>query len=172
MSGCLIVGGTGMLAGVALTLAERGWKVAVIAREGPRLRILANAEPAGRIVPVAGDWDAPGVFAQSVELAIGSLGSLDLAVVWMHQTARAARAGLMASLAGCPRVLAVCSSATDRAQRPTPPVTQRIWLGAMVEPGGPRWLMHEEIVAGVLLGIDHPDEVIVRVGRMPPLGWS
>ena len=85
----LVVGGTGMLAGVCLALAERGAEVSVIARDRQRLEALAEraAEAAGAIHPVPVDYTDEEALAVALGQARAERGPIALAVAWVHSTA-------------------------------------------------------------------------------------
>lgn len=170
----LVVGGTGMLAGVVEGLAARGWSVAVVARSRARLDALAG-HPIISAHPV--DYGDPEAF----ESVVRGVLPIDLAVAWIHSTAPEAPMQLARLVANVERPVQlhhVLGSAAGRAPASSmaarlasiPGIRYRqIVLGYVREQDGSRWLTHKEIAAGVLEAIDSGASRSV-VGRLEP--WS
>lgn len=84
----LVVGGSGMLAGVSLELCRRGFVPSVVARRASRLAALARrVSGLGRIHPLAVDYHSTDDLASALRSAELELGTFALAVVWIHSTA-------------------------------------------------------------------------------------
>ncbi len=169
----LIVGGTGMLAGVSAALASRGHSVGVIARPGARLTRLGRL--AG-VTPYPADWDQDDSLDRAVQQARED-GSIELVICWIHGRVPNG-AQRVARSSGASRFLLVCGSGSTRspdsgASGDWPPGCEvtRVILGFVREADQSRWLTHVEIVAGVLdavdAGIPGPDRV---VGMIAP--WA
>lgn len=167
----LIVGGTGMLAGLAEALA----------RDGGRLSLLSR-----RVSEVAGgdgfdcDYHDEADFVRALEAAIAKAGPVDLAVAWFHTLKIPAPRRLAERVQG--RMFQVLGSATgdpahpDRLGRAAavadglPDCSLRqVVLGFKVDEGGSRWLTHEEISQGVLEAI-RSDRAYSVIGQLEP--WS
>jgi len=181
----LIVGGTGMLYGASLGLAERGFHVSVVARNRDRLYRLAQAVRglAGTVHPVPVDYrDTDRMVAALAETRV-RFGPIELAVVWIHGTAPQApmEVAKMVGDVGAPgRYFYVLGSASANPAhingslraalaRLDNLLYREIILGFVVEGGRSRWLTNAEISAGVLHAID-ADEPRYVVGTVEP--WA
>lgn len=167
----LVVGGTGMLRGVVLELAARGYAVSVVARNETRLKDLAREAAAaggGPVHPIAVDYHRTTELDQGLMCACHRLGPCVLAVVWIHRTAPEAPL-VVARHVGSParpgRFYHVLGSAAADPSRPDPRrkaafaafpnlVYHEVILGFVREGGRSRWLTHGEIVAGVVAAFD------------------
>ena len=189
MTHALVIGGTGMLRGVALSLASAADTVSIIARTPARLRALAReARSLGKraaINPIAVDYARGGGddLARALRTLANDSGPVTLAVAWIHSTAPDALPAAARALAaaGPVRLFHIVGSTDARpvptnaaAARELPSIRyRRITLGFVPGPvggGGPsRWLTDDEITTGVLRAIelDAPDTTI---GATTP--WS
>ncbi|UYV11646.1 MAG: NAD(P)H-binding protein [Phycisphaera sp.] len=167
----LVVGGTGMLAGVVEALAARGWQVAVLARGPTRLDALASLPG---VTPLRADYTDAKAFADAVRSVL----PVDVVVAWVHSTAPEAPqqlASLVTGLADSVDFYHVQGSAAGRAPgddeiASVPGVAyRRVVLGFVVDAGRSRWLTDQEISQGVLEAIDRRASWHV-VGQLEP--WS
>jgi NAD(P)-dependent dehydrogenase (short-subunit alcohol dehydrogenase family) len=168
----LIVGGSGMLAGVCRSLCEQADRVSVLARNEKRIRAIAKA-----VEPIACDYN-DGV-ALSEELAL--LEPPDLVVTWIHGRAPHARRALAECVRAEGRFVQVLGSAHGDPAHPErlaemtqathglPIDYQAVVLGFIVEAGKSRWLNNAEISAGVMLAIESAMPLRI-VGTVEP--WS
>lgn len=176
----LVVGGTGMLRGVSLHLAQGGRTVSVVARSRERLRSLAQApESQGRINPLPLDYRDDAALEAGVRSALTRFGPVDLAVFWIHRTAPRAPATLVHLLSEPGRAWRLFHVRGSAAARPShrrsplvdaavPPCRYRqVILGFVAGDGGSRWLSHDEIAAGVIRAVEEDAEEAV-VGRVTP----
>jgi NAD(P)-dependent dehydrogenase (short-subunit alcohol dehydrogenase family) len=153
----VVIGGTGMLAGVVRDLARRAGTLTLLARSPQRLA----AESKARALPM--DW----ADRTSVSNALAHLRGQPapgLMVSWIHPEGLWCLRLFEELLAPGARSLRVHGSAagdpgygirTD----PAPPAhvsREDVVLGWVNEPGGRRWLTHEEICTGVLQALDDP----------------
>lgn len=164
----VVLGGTGMLAGVASALVRDGWLVVLPSRRyGPLRDTVPEAgpddvRPRGRALWVQAHWERPERLARDTANALD--GPVDLLVAWVHGGFR--RAVLQAVeplLAPGAHVVEVHgASAGDPPGRPEPggadPTlpghpTQQVVLGYVREGTRTRWLTHHEVVDGVLLAV-------------------
>ena len=77
----LVTGGSGgVCAGIALVLAERGWKIAITRRPGGMLSPLAECAVAAGAVPVTVDVAEPDAFARSLAALSEEFGTIDTAI--------------------------------------------------------------------------------------------
>jgi molybdopterin-guanine dinucleotide biosynthesis protein A len=149
----LVVGGTGMLAGLTRALRHRGHPVTFLARRGVDL--------GGGIVQVAVDYRDDRALTDGLADAVDDRGPIELAVAWVHSDARAAPATVAAAVAPGGRLFQVFGTRVW----PLDPVPlhvayRRVLLGS----AGGRWLTHDEIADGVLRAIDG-DRPLAIVGE-------
>ncbi|MCI2429255.1 SDR family NAD(P)-dependent oxidoreductase, partial [Candidatus Acetothermia bacterium] len=163
----LVVGGTGMLWGLSLELARRGYNTSVIARREPRLQELIKAARAagGFIHPVAVDVYRERELVAQLKEAIQRLGTIILVVDWASPNDSLDVAHLVGSpQQPCDYFHVLGSSAADPS-RVNPERRVRfealpniryheVILGFVIEGRRSRWLTHEEICQGVLRAID------------------
>jgi hypothetical protein len=149
----LILGGTGMLAGVATALLDDGWHVVLPSRRRPSLPATNGNGHGARWVKA--DWTEPAALATAAREALG--GPADLLVAWVHQEIRAGVLRAVAPLlaAGAPVIEVHGSSSANPIGGCPDPVladhpTQQVVLGYVRHAGRTRWLTHQEISAGVL----------------------
>lgn len=172
----LVIGGTGMLAGVVEALSARGWQVSVLARGQSRLDALAE---------LPGVTACPADYRDLAEFAavVRSVLPVDLVVAWIHSTAPEAPLRLAQLVADPERPVAyhhVLGSSGRGFQAPTVEDFTALQglryhqtaLGSVQELGSARWLTDAEIVAGVLRAIDTgaPQSVVGQLGApdQPP----
>jgi NAD(P)-dependent dehydrogenase (short-subunit alcohol dehydrogenase family) len=150
----LVVGGTGMLAGLVAALAERGDDVTVVART-PR------PHPSG-VVQLALDYRDSEALGRGLAHAVRERGPIELAVCWIHTDAPAAPHAVAESLAPGGRLVQVFGTKVW----PLSPVPEgveyaQVLLGGVREVGGSRWLTNDEISAGVLAAVDAGEPLAV-----------
>ncbi len=168
----LVVGGSGMLAGLSRALCESGSRVSVLARNEKRIRAIAPAAEA-----LACDYN------NSVALSevLAGIEPPDLVVAWIHGRAPHTRRALAACTRDDGRFLQVLGSAHGDPAHPErlaemahaaaglPLDYQAVVLGFVVEGVTSRWLRHDEISAGVLAAVQSGAPLTV-VGTVEP--WS
>ena len=142
----LVLGGTGMLSGVADALLDDGWHVVLPSRRRPAI---------GRATWVKADWTEPTVLAATAREALD--GPADLLVAWIHREVRVSVLRAVAPLLdeGAPVVeVHGSASANPLGGCPDPVLpghpTQQVVLGYVRHAGRTRWLTHDETSAGVL----------------------
>jgi hypothetical protein len=170
----LVVGGSGMLAGLVEALAERGRQVTVIARGRERLQRLAARHP--NIHPLALDYRNDAAFDAGLAAAAERHGPFSRCVAWMHDDSkvRAARIARQVRDVYC-EVLGSAHADPANPERlaewqalfPPPPKLRLAVLGFMVERGASRWLTDAEISAGVARALESADLVTI-VGTVTP----
>src|SRR5690348_9052111 len=79
----LVLGGTGMLAGVAATLLDDGWQVVLPSRRRPATPTTTNGHAARW---VKADWTEPAALVAAAAEALD--GPADLLVAWVHREVR------------------------------------------------------------------------------------
>jgi len=162
----LVIGGSGMLAGL----------VEAIARQGRRLERLAKRHP--NIHPLQLDYTHDAALDAGLARAVQAHGPLRRCVAWMHDDSkdRALRIARQVGEVYCE----VLGSASADPARPeglaewqtlfaplSQPKLRLAVLGFTVEGGGSRWLYDDEISAGALqaLGSENP---VTIVGTVTP----
>ncbi|MBI0445345.1 short-chain dehydrogenase [Deinococcus sp. DB0503] len=148
----LVVGGTGMLAGVVRALLDAGDEVTVLARRPERL-----ADPRAHLLAL--DYRD----TAALEQALAQAGPVDRAVVWIHGTAPEAPAVVVRHVHGPYwHVLgsAVANPAKPHSRRREQFAAlgndyREIILGFVLEGDNSRWLTHAEISGGVLHALRH-----------------
>ncbi|GAB2787173.1 Rossmann-fold NAD(P)-binding domain-containing protein [Amycolatopsis magusensis] len=190
----LILGGTGMLAGVAEALTGDGWLVVLpsrryspVGRRPPEPGIAARMSMGarghrpqggtatlGRAIWVEAQWERPRELAAKAEAALG--GPADLLVAWVHDSYRRAVMGVVEPLLRPEApVVEVREAASVRAGEPESVLvahpTQQVRLGAISEQTG-RPLNHAETAAGVLEAVSRALEgkptLVHQIGHNRP----
>jgi hypothetical protein len=168
----LVVGGSGMLAGLCRSLVTCSGKVSVLARSERRIRAIAPD-----VEPVGCDYnDGP-----ALSEALAALAPPDLVVAWIHGHAPTARRAFAECVSVDGRFVQVLGSAHGdpshperlaemaRATEGLPIDFQVVVLGFVVESGRSRWLSNDEISAGVFAAVESGAPLNV-VGTVEP--WS
>ena len=174
MSGehALVVGGSGMLAGLCRRLAASGWEVTVVGRNAAKLACATARDP--RLHPLSVDYEDVEAFAAVLASATAARGPFTLAVCWIRSWAPRA---LLASADALPpggRLLHVLGSQGSDASATAMAELERregldyrqVQLGAFVDDGRRRWLTAEEISAGVYAALV-ADRSYLLVGTEP-----
>lgn len=174
----LVIGGSGMLAGLVETLARSGRQVTVVARGRERLQRLAALHPG--IHPLALDYRDAATFDAGLDSAIAARGLLQRCVAWTHDDdeTRALRVARQVAAIYCQ----VLGSASADPARPdylaawqalfasvARPRLRLAILGFVVESGRSRWLTNAEISEGVAQALESEQPVTI-VGTVTP--WS
>jgi CheY-like chemotaxis protein len=172
----LVIGGSGMLAGLVAALAREGRQVTVVARGRARLQRLAAQNP--NIHPLVLDYFDDAVFDAGLAAAAERLGPFSRCVAWMHDDSktRALRIAGQVRDVYC-EVLGSASAdpakpealAEWQALFPAAPRLRLAVLGFVVEGGSARWLTNDEISTGVGRAMNSEDPVTI-VGTVTP--WS
>lgn len=181
----LVVGGTGMLKGLTLSLATQGYTVSVVARNVSRLQMLVDAAhgSAGRINPLAVDYRHGVELREKLTAASETYGPFGLAVCWIHSTAPDALrqvAEVVGTDSQSCRLFHVRGSAAANPANAAKNVPEwlsnfpniryrQVILGFVVERGTSRWLSHQEISDGVAAAV-REDAPYYVVGTVEP--WS
>jgi hypothetical protein len=151
----LVVGGSGMLAGLCSALAADGLQVTVVGRDPARLRRVAARSR--RIHPLGVDYERVPTFAAALSVAACVRGPIELAVCWIRSWAPQSLLAAADAVAPGGRLFHVLGSSRGDASAPAIAELERrgglhyrrVQLGAVVEDGGRRWLTEEEIIRGV-----------------------
>ncbi|MEK4356481.1 short-chain dehydrogenase [Paenibacillus sp. FSL M7-1455] len=158
MRHALVVGGSGMLAGASLWLADQGYTVSVIGRSRSKMEKLTEASP--NIIPLLMDYNDEESLTGGIRSSIAAHGAYNIVVAWIR--------------GNYPKIIHAISneikSASDRewslyhvtgsrsnldeiakeiGDIPKRTVHQ-VKLGFVIEDEASRWLTHEEISNGVI----------------------
>jgi molybdopterin-guanine dinucleotide biosynthesis protein A len=137
----VVVGGTGMLAGLTGELASRGHRVTVVARR-------SSALPAAKLTLDYRDTDA---LRAGLTEARAEHGPIELAVLWVHTDGPEAPAVVAAATAPGGRVVQVFGTRVW----PLDPVPVHVaYRQVLLGSAGGRSLTHEEISDGTLAAVD------------------
>jgi len=168
----LVVGGSGMLAGLCRSLHGPAERVSVMARNERRIRAIAP-----RIEPVPCDYNDGMALAETLAL----LEPPDLVIAWIHGRAPTARRALAECVAAEGRFVQVLGSAHGDPSHPErlaemaeaahglPIDYQAVVLGFVVTAGRSRWLSHDEVSNGVFAALQSGAPLTI-VGTIEP--WS
>ncbi len=158
----LVVGGTGMLAGLTRSLAERGHPVTVVARR--------PAELGPRVSQLELDYRDTEALRRGLAEAVRARGPIELAVAWIHAVAPEAPRTVADAVAAGGLLVHVFGNRV-RLLDPAPAHLRyrQVRLGGVREPSGFRWLTDGEISSGVLAAL-HAAGPIVEVGVAPGPG--
>lgn len=173
----LVVGGTGMLAGVSLWLVEQGYHVSIIGRNKGRLeRLKEQAAPhSGSMTPLAVDYCEGHALSDAIEQTIQRNGPIECVVSWIHATAPTALSTIDLIVSryakGEWQLFHVRSSTASISKTPAKVSAKcdyhQIFLGFVLCAHGSRWLTHDEIVSGVISAIENGQTETV-VGTLEP----
>jgi NAD(P)-dependent dehydrogenase (short-subunit alcohol dehydrogenase family) len=141
----LVVGGSGMLAGVCRGLAVRGYSVSVVARGSQRLEALRSEQ----ITPVQVDYTDLPAFEAALQAAIVEQGPIGLAVCWIRSWEPDSLRLVAGVLPDQTPLYHVLGTSGTRSAELAAVEYRVIRLGRK----GDRWLTNEEISAGVLEAI-------------------
>lgn len=181
----LVVGGTGMLAGVCRDLVGMGAKVAVVARRRSRLDTLAKSveHSSGKIVGIALDYADTGMLVRSLRDEVAGHGRFTAAICWIYSHASEAVTAVADAIAdedNPTRYFLIRGSASVNPEAKDSKVVEelrslcgiayhQITLGFKLTGQGSRWLTDEEICSGVMQALRSDAESYV-VGTVAP--WS
>jgi NAD(P)-dependent dehydrogenase (short-subunit alcohol dehydrogenase family) len=177
----LVVGGSGMLSGLCLTLALTGDDVSVVARRHQPLDRLVALSPTSNITALPLDYTRRADLRRVLEDQVSSRGPFDRTICWTHDE-QSTEAPLLFAAYTSRQFFQVLSSSYADPAKPAHLMARRqefeqafpsidyhtVVLGFGGEVGGrSRWLSHGEISNGVLRalvepGLDH------EVGRVAP----
>lgn len=156
----LLVGGTGMLAGLAAYLAPRSAPLVLAARRPLELSARLGADP------VAFDWND----RASVETLLTQ--EYDLVISWLHRDGLWLTSLLEKTLRPAGRSIRVHNSRSVDPQvrrkldpPPRPDITRQIAVLAWEQRrGSRRWLTHDQICNGVIELVRNPHEPLLMIG--------
>lgn len=179
----LIIGGTGMLAEVGLSLAARSEMITLIARTEKSLSLLRQRMPASvkRLHLLSLNWAQRVVFLNSIRTHVSEVGFPSLVIAWVHDDTLGPELAAAVSDPDVPcRFFHIRGSqAADPTTRADSVLTDneipasvryhQVILGFNVSEARSRWLSDAEICTGLLSALRSDDRIFV-VGSIEP--WS
>ncbi|RAJ60012.1 hypothetical protein K378_04709 [Streptomyces sp. Amel2xB2] len=179
----LVVGGTGMLAGVVRGLVRAGRRTAVVARSEARIRsVAAGTDDPAKVLAVPADYTRPETLETALGQALTAGERFTAAVLWVHGSHRPVVHGLLADRLAPGALLvdvlgsAVLDPSRGALRRPAYAVPGAAYRAAVLGfadgADGMRWLTHAEISDGVLAALEEGSEAPPArvVGRVEP--WA
>lgn len=158
MKHALVVGGTGMLAGVTRWLAASGYVTTVVARNEARLRAFEQSHPLIRGMAV--NYYESEKLISTIRQSIRDRGAFELAVCWVHTfEPLQVICDAIADAQQTPWDLYRIRGSGDDDREPDtvdlPPWGRyhEVVLGFVIENGRSRWLTHREISDGIIAAI-------------------
>lgn len=160
MDHALVIGGSGMLSGACLRLAQEGYEVTVIGRNPQKLKRLCDQHP--RLLGVSADYSVEAEFGGTLNRIMAERGPARLVIAWIHhseervirQTAEAIQlAGGDDHAWHLYHVLGSASNLDEILRTVPVPAAcsyHQVQLGFVIEGARSRWLTHEEISGGVI----------------------
>lgn len=170
MKHALVIGGSGMLAGTVLWLAEVGYHVSIIGRDAEKMSRLTE-QASARLSAILVDYRDELRLKEALRRSIAIHEDFDLVVAWIHSDAADALPCMLSALHEGTDVFHVLGSranSSDVKNGLTIPEVVRyhqVQLGYQVEKGERRWLTHEEIAGGVVEAI-HGNKTYHVVGMI------
>lgn len=172
----LVIGGSGMLAGLVRRLAARGRQVTVIARGRDRLQRLA----APNIHPLALDYRDRAALDAGLARCTAEIGPIARCVAWMHDDdldrvlriaahIRDVYCQIRGSASADPSRPDLLAQWQTAFAAPGKPVLRIAVLGFVVDGEASRWLTNAEISDGVDRALES-DQPVTIVGSVTP--WS
>lgn len=161
MRNALIVGGTGMLAGLAVRLIEEDWQVGVIGRNAQkftRITSQLSEQRLSQLLPIRLDYFDRDRLLYWIEQFPLMFGPIDLVVAWIHQPSQDVIQTLIDGIAQYQRqvpgrFIRVFGHrgrpGKDSIKFPQGLNDRTVVLGFVETDSGRRWLTDEEIVQGV-----------------------
>lgn len=164
----LVVGGSGMLAGLCRALAADGWLVTVVGRDiGKLARTTADH---ARLTPLSVDYQDIRAFTANLEEATKARGPINLAVCWVRSWAPQALLAAARIVAQDGRFFHI--QGTLASNEPTSAIDalrgcdqlryRQVQLGAVADSHSHRWLTDDEISSGVYAAVvaDRPFHLV------------
>lgn len=149
----LIIGGTGMLAGVSHYLATEGFSVFVVGRTSSKLNRLAEVCPPNTIYPIQADYNTEEIFTKTID-AIKTRGPFSLIISWTPNYLALERICELNEQADAFRLIHVKGSRRyfedEDIRIQLNCHYEKVFLGFVMEGETSRWLTHEEIADGVI----------------------
>lgn len=177
MRNALVLGGTGMLAGLSLALLQDGFAVFVVGRRAERFAPMLEAAEglSARLTPMAVDYHDTARLGRWIAQVQLMHGPLDLVVAWIHGPAESVLHTVIDEVERyrqMPWALyhVMGHHALSQPEKPPMPSSlcqyRPVILGWSEEDGVRRWLTHEEICMGVYAAVKAERGGVV--GQMTP----
>jgi hypothetical protein len=155
----LVVGGSGMLAGLCVSLAAAGREVTVVGRDPGKLDRIARRDP--RIHPLSVDYEDVPAFTDALHDVVAERGPITLAVCWIRSWAPQSLLAAADAVAPGGRLFHVLGSqrsdvteAIEALRRREDLRYRQVQLGEVVSGESRRWLSNDEIADGVAAAVE------------------
>jgi uncharacterized protein YbjT (DUF2867 family) len=166
----LVVGGSGMLAGLCRALASEGWQVTVVGRNEEKLARATGGD--SRLHALSVDYEDVDAFTAALDVAASARGPVTLAVCWIRSWAPHSLLAAADAVVADGRLFHVLGSQGSDDSAPAIEALEareelryrQVQLGVVDESTGHRWLTNEEISAGLRDAI-RGDRPYYLVGR-------
>ena len=166
----LVIGGTGMLKSVCVTLARQGFVVSVIGRTTSKFQQLITESRPDSIFPIVTDYNREDVFGE-VRTAMSRRGPFELIVCWSPNYHALERICALNQGIENFRLFQVKGSRRffedEPVHLPANCHYRKVFLGFVLENGRSRWLTHDEISNGVIYQIE-TDQPTGIIGQIEP----
>ncbi|WP_244444980.1 short-chain dehydrogenase [Oceanobacillus jeddahense] len=173
----LIIGGTGMLSGASLWLADRS-KVSIVARNEAKMeRVINKANPDSSITPLFVDYKDSAALKEKIRATIIQNGPIDLVIAWIHSNSNNALDIIsyeVAKESPSWKLYHVLGSSSNLNQIKNTAVKtypgcqyRQIQLGFILDKEHSRWLTNKEISDGIIDAITYDWEVKI-IGTVEP----
>lgn len=166
----LVIGGTGMLAGVSIFLTEDGYSVSVIGRTAVKFDRLKDVCPSNTIFPLQVDYYSEELYTE-IENAIAKRGPFDLIVSWTPNYQALQRICEKNDQAKSFRLIHVKGSRRyfedEGIVIPANCSYEKVFLGFVMKGEASRWLTNDEISNGIIQQITSKGEERI-IGQLIP----
>ena len=164
----LLVGGTGMLAGLASYLAIKH-DVTVIGRDIEKMATVVQRNPE-TCHPLIVDYRKEEALSSALQRAVQQNGPFDQVIAWVHRDSRTAIQLILNHAETAAVIHILGSRANSEYEKSSLCINEhqlyrQVQLGKIHEKESTRWLTHEEIVEGVIRAIKYPTDYQL-VGRL------
>lgn len=177
MKHVLVVGGTGMLAGVSLWLLDNGYHVSILARNAGRMKsLIERTGLKSCVTPILVDYHNEYELRKKVKATIKQNGDIDMVVAWIHSTAERALELIVKEVSANENKWELfhilgSSSDADKIKRKRPLADSyfyhQVQLGFIDEGSHSRWLTNEEISKGVIEAVKKKEKLLT-IGQIEP----
>ncbi|WP_026826007.1 MULTISPECIES: Rossmann-fold NAD(P)-binding domain-containing protein [Exiguobacterium] len=157
----LLVGGTGMLAGLTSYLAIEH-DVTVIGRDKEKMASIVKQNPE-TCHPLIVDYREEEVLSNALQRAVKQNGPFDRVIAWVHRGSGRAMQLILDHSETAEVIHILGSRANPEYEKGALYIHEQqtyrqVQLGAKHDAGNLRWLTHEEIVHGVIDAIEHSSD--------------
>ncbi|MED0664701.1 short-chain dehydrogenase [Bacillus badius] len=178
MKHALVIGGTGMLSGLSLWLAENNYYVSVVARDPHKMeRMIKRSANPSKLMPIFVDYSHEDEWRRALLPPIRQKRPFDLVVAWIHSYANSALytvAEIVSKNNNRWQLYHLLGSNRDadavKASLGIPDNCDyhQVQLGFVIENNRSRWLTNDEISAGTIATIRNRNDNYTLIGESGP----